>query len=226
MLGLKITALICTRNEAPNLIHILPFIPEYVTEILLIDGNSSDRTVEEAKRICPRIKVLIQPHDGKGDALRFGFEQAEGDIVVTLDADGTTNPKDIGSFITPLLNGYDYTKGSRFAKGLPHNKPKHRILGNWIITLAFDILFGRIYTDICSGYNAFWKKSMARVNLVSSNGFADEPFINCRVRKAGLKVIEVGCIDRGRISGETNAPSWRQGLISIKTILAERFCGV
>ena len=225
MNGLKITALFCTKNEEENLIHILPRIPEWVDEILIIDGHSDDKTVGVAKELCPRAKVLQQFHDGKGEALRYGIEQASGDIVVTLDADGSTNPEDMIDFITPLKNGYDYAKGSRFLKMIPHKKPLHRIIGNWIITMTFDVLFFRRYTDFCCGYNAFWKSSINRVNLVSFSYFADEPLINCRVRKSGLKVIEVACIDEGRIGGESKSPSWRQGFGAIKTILRERFCG-
>ena len=225
MLGLKITVLICTRNEEHNLIHILPKIPEWVTEILLIDGNSTDKTVEVAKNICPRIKVLSQPNNGKGDALRYGIKQAMGDIIITLDADGSTDPNDMQKFIEPLINGFDYVKGSRFSLSFPKKKSLHRIVGNWIITMTFNILFFRTYSDLCSGYNAFWKKAIEKSNIWSIDGFADEPLINCRVRKANLKVIEVGCLDAGRINGVTNAPSWRQGFKAIKTILRERFRG-
>ncbi len=221
----RITALICTLNEEKSLPHVLPKIPEWVDEVLLVDGHSSDNTIEIAKRLRPDIRILYQPARGKGDALRYGFKHASGDIIVALDADGTTNPEEMSKFIEPLLNGYDFAKGSRFALGLPRNKPWYRILGNWIITMTFNILFGKRYSDLCSGYNAFWKKEMERVNLWSPDGFEDEPFINSRVTKAGLKVIEVGHLDEGRLGGSSKAPSWRQGFKAIKTIVRERFCG-
>ncbi len=220
----KITALICTLNEAENLAHVLPRIPEWVDEVLLVDGHSTDNTVEVARRLRPDIRVVYQPGIGKGDALKYGFKQASGDIIVTLDADGTTDPEEIPKFIQPLLNGYDFAKGSRFALKPPRNKPRHRIFGNWLITITFNILFFRKYTDLCSGYSAFRKKAIERVNLSSLDGFEDEPLINTRVRKAGLKVIEVGHIDRGRLGGNIKAPSWRQGFKAIKTIIRERFC--
>jgi glycosyltransferase involved in cell wall biosynthesis len=221
----RITAIICTLNEAQNLPNILTKIPSFVDEVLLVEGHSTDNTVEVAQRLRPDIHILYQQGKGKGDALRHGFKHARGDIIVTLDADGTTDPEEMPKFIEPLLDGYDFAKGSRFALGLPHNKPWHRILGNWIIVLTFNALFFKKYSDLCSGYNAFWKKAMERVNLWSPDGFEDEPLINARVRKAGLKVIEVGCVDRGRVGGDTKAPSWRQGFKAIKTILRERFHG-
>lgn len=129
-------------------------------------------------------------------------------------------------FIRPLLRGYDFAKGSRFALGLPQGKPRHRILGNLIITIIFNILFRRRYSDLCSGYNAFWKQ---RVNEVlgswSADGFENEPFINARVAKRGLRVFEVGYRERARLKGEVKERSLRQGIKAIKSILRERFRG-
>ncbi len=200
-------------------------IPESVDEILLVDGYSIDNTVEVARKIRPEIKVLHQPGNGKGDALKCGVEHASGDIIVTLDADKATDPEEMPKFIEPLLNGYDFAKGSRFVQGFPPNKPKHRIFGNWIITVTFNILFFRRYTDLCSGYNAFWKNRLKEINLWSSDGFQNEPLINVRVRKSKLKVIEVAHTDSGREWGEVKESSWRQGFKAIKSIVRERFSG-
>ena len=221
----KITVLICTLNEEQNLPHVLPKIPEWVDEVLLVDGYSTDRTVEVAKKLYPEIKVVYQHGRGKGNALRYGIKHAFGDIVVTLDADGSTDPEEMPKFIEPLLDGYDFAKGSRFLHGFPRNKPWHRILGNWIITITFDVLFLRQYTDLCSGYNAFWKKAIGGTDRWSSDGFENEPLINSKVRKRGLKVIEVAHADSGRLKGDIKEQSWRQGFKAIKSILRERFRG-
>lgn len=220
----KVTVLICTLNEEENLPHVLPKIPDWVDEVLLVDGHSGDRTVEVARQLRPDVRIFYQPGKGKGDALRYGIQQATGNIIVTLDADGTTAPEDLPRFIEPLLNGYDFVKGSRFKLGLPANKPRHRIFGNMLIVLTFNLLYLTFHTDLCSGYNAFWKERIASVDLGGGN-FEDEPLINARVRKAGLKVKEVGHLDRGRLDGESKAPSWRQGFGAIKTIVRERFRG-
>jgi len=148
----RITALICTLNEAANLPDLLPRIPDWVDEVLLVDGHSADETVEIARRLRPDIRVLFQP--GKGDALRYGIKQASGDIVVTLDADGTTDPEDLHLFVEPLLSGYEFVKGSRFSRGLPANKPKHRMFGNFLIAMTFNVLYFRMYTYLFSGYNS------------------------------------------------------------------------
>lgn len=219
-----VTVLICTLNEEEGIGDILERIPLWVDEILLVDGNSADNTVEIARSIRPRTRVLYQPGKGKGDALRCGIENATGEVVVTLDADRATDPEDMPRFIEPLLNGYDFAKGSRFLQRLPHNKPWHRVMGNWAITITFDVLFLRGYTDLCSGYNAFWRKSVGDIKW-PQDGFENEPFINCQVAKRKLKVIEVVHLDQGRLKGEVKESSWRQGFKAIKTILRERFRG-
>jgi glycosyltransferase involved in cell wall biosynthesis len=221
----KITVLICALDEESNLPHVLPKIPGWVDEIILVDGHSTDKTVEVARQLLPNIRILYQPGRGKGDALKCGVKYAGGDIIVTLDADGATNPAELPKFIEPLLNGYDFAKGSRFLRGSPRNKPWYRILGNFIIMMTFNIMFFRRYTDLCSGYNAFWKKAIEQVDCWASDGFQNEPLINTRVRKAGLKVIEVAHCDKGRLAGEVKEQSWRQGFKSVKTIIRERFHG-
>jgi glycosyltransferase involved in cell wall biosynthesis len=219
----KLSAIICALNEADNLPHVLPKIPKWVDEVILVDGYSNDNTVEVAKALYPDIKVVHQPGKGKGDALRCGLKHASGDIIVTLDADGATNPEDMPKFIRPLLNGHDFAKGSRFALGLPRNKPWHRIFGNWVIATTFNLLFVSRYTDLCSGYNAFWRKKLEDIDLWSDDGFENEPLINAKVKKKGLKVIEVGYREGGRLNGEVKERSWRQGPKAIKSILRERF---
>lgn len=217
----SITTLICTLNEEDSLPQVLPKVPGWVDEVLIVDGHSTDNTIKVARDLCPRAKIILQTGRGKGGALKTGIKEAGGDIIVTLDADGATDPAEIDKFITPLLNGYDFAKGTRFLRGMPP-RPLHRILGNWIITLMFDVLFGCRYTDLCSGYSAFWRGKLEGLDLLSDDDFENEPLINARVKKYGLKVIEVGHSDRDRIAGEVKETSWRQGFKAIKGIIRER----
>jgi glycosyltransferase involved in cell wall biosynthesis len=218
----KITVLICALNEALNLPHVLPKIPSFVDEVLLVDGHSTDATIQIAKQLCPKIRVVHQPGRGKGDALKFGVQQAVGDIIVTLDADGQNDPNEISSFVEPLLDGYEFAKGSRLAKGRPQGMAWHRWMGNKVLVMASNILHGTKYTDVCAGYNAFRKDAFSRVQL-SRDGFEMEQEMNVRIKKAGLKVIEVPFKDPGRLCGDSKVPPIRQGLKDLLTIIRERF---
>ena len=94
-----VSVVIPALNEAANLPHVLPKIPPWVCEVLLVDGRSTDDTVEVARRLRPGIRIVTQEGRGKGAALRTGFASARGDIIVTLDADGSTDPGEIPAFV-------------------------------------------------------------------------------------------------------------------------------
>jgi glycosyltransferase involved in cell wall biosynthesis len=220
-----VSVVICTLDEEDSLPHVLRQIPGWVDEVVLVDGRSEDRTVEVAHRAYPGIRVVYQPGKGKGDALRHGIQNANGDIIVTLDADGETNPADMELFVQPLLEGCDFAKGSRFLNGHKNHRPRHRLFGNRVITSVFNILFSKQYTDLCSGYNAFWKASIVKIDPWPADGYENEPFINCRAAKRGLKIAEISHADGMRIGGRTKEESWRQGLKAVKTIVRERFRG-
>jgi len=221
---LTITVLICTLNEVENIPHVLTKLPKWVDEVLMVDGHSTDGTAEVARLLRPDARILRQPGRGKGAALKYGVEQARGDIIVTLDADGETDPQDMSRFIEPLLQGYDFVKGSRFRSGLPSRLSLHRTVGNVFLASAFNALFLTRYTDICSGYNAFWKEGIRNAGLPTEGDFAAEPMMHARARKGGLKVKEVGHQDKGRIAGKAKVPVWaKHGFWVLKTIVQERF---
>lgn len=218
----KITALICTLDEADNLPYVLPRIPPFVDEVLLVDGHSTDGTLEVAQRLRPDVRVLQQPGKGKGDALKFGVKQARGDIIVTLDGDGQTDPAEIPRFVGPLLKGYDFAKGSRLINGRPPKMVWHRWIGNKALAKASNLLHGTEYTDVCSGYNAFRKDAFSRMRL-TYDGFELEQQMNVRTKKAGLRVVEVPCTDHGRHSGNSKTRDVRQGVRDLLIIIRERF---
>jgi glycosyltransferase involved in cell wall biosynthesis len=217
-----VSVIVCTLNEEQNLTHVLPRIPSWVEEIIIVDGHSSDRTVEVARGICPEIKVLYQPGRGKGDAIQHGVSNASGDIIVTLDADGSTNPEDIPKFITLLTQGYDLVKGTRLTQGRPPNMPRHRWLGNWVLVKTCNILIGTRYTDVCSGYNVFWKSAFQRLKLVNT-GFEMEQEMMVKAKKTGLKIIEVEHEDAGRLGSDSKVAGVKQGFIDLWTIVKECF---
>jgi glycosyltransferase involved in cell wall biosynthesis len=218
----KISVVICALNEESNLHHVLPGISDLADEILLVDGHSTDSTISISMQLCPRIKVVIQSGKGKGDAIKQGVREASGDIIVTLDADGQTNPADIMRFVTPLLEGYDFSKGTRLAHGRPPNMRGYRWVGNKILVLTSNVLFGTKYTDVCSGYNAIWKSAFLRIPL-TNDGFEMEQEMMVKAKKVGLKVIEVEHFDAGRMGSSSKVSGLKQGFIDFWVIIKARF---
>lgn len=225
-----VTVLICTLNEEQNLPYVLPKIPGWVDEILLVDGHSIDKTVELAKQLRPEIKILSQPGKGKGAALKFGVQHATGEIIVTLDADGETPPEEINSFIIPLLQGKDFAKGSRLSRRRPPKMPSYRWFGNKVLANTCNLLFSTRFTDICSGYNAFWKKKFLQLNLpcdVHELGCSMEQLMIVRSKKIGMKIEEIPHSSNGRIGGSSvlsNVPqSVMQGFKDWFIVIGERF---
>ena len=154
-----VSVVVPTLNEVDNIVLVLPRIPWWVDEVVLVDGGSTDGTVEAALSVRPDLHVVLDDTPGKGAALRAGWNAARGDIVVTIDADGSTDPAEIPSFIGPLLAGADMVKGSRFVHGAGSSDiDMLRRLGNRALTRLVRILYGGRFTDLCYGYNAFWRR--------------------------------------------------------------------
>jgi len=217
-----ISVVIPTRNEAPNLRHVLPYIPTSVSEVVLVDGRSLDDTVVEAKKLLPSIKIIEQEGNGKGDALKTGFAACTGDIVVTLDADGSADPKEIPRFVEVLLQGYDFAKGSRYLKGAGSaDLTPLRRWGNSLLCGTVNLLFRTDFSDLCYGYNAFWKHCLNHV-IIDSGGFEVETLINIRMHKAKLKILEVPSFEHARIHGQSNLRTLRDGWRVLQTIVCER----
>src|SRR5258708_10295119 len=162
----KISVVIPTRNEAQNLHYVLPYIPPTVTEVIMVDGHSKDDTIAVAQQVLPSIKIIRQKRKGKGDALRIGFAASCGDIIVMIDADGSTDPNEIPRFIAALQQGNDFAKGSRFITGGgSHDITFLRSLGNYGLNLMVNILFGPLHSDLSYGYKAFCGHCLDSVRL-------------------------------------------------------------
>jgi glycosyltransferase involved in cell wall biosynthesis len=219
----RISVVIPTLNEAENLAHVLPKIQSWVHEVVLVDGYSSDQTVNVARELCPSVRIVMQEGRGKGAALRTGFAAAVGDIIVMLDADGSTDPSEIPMFIGALLAGADFAKGSRFLQGGgTKDMPWYRKLGNLGFVWMVRLFFGGKYSDLCYGYNAFWKRVLPQLDL-NCTGFEIETMMNVRAQKAGLKITEVPSFEFPRVHGNGRLKTIPDGWRVLKTILAEAF---
>ena len=217
-----VSVVIPALNEAENLPHVLPRIPSWVDEVVLVDGLSVDGTVELAKSLIPHLRVVEHVVPGKGAALQAGFLAARGDIVITLDADGSADPAEIPAFVGTLLAGADFAKGSRFLQGggTADMGPLRRA-GNWGLRALVRIGFGGRYSDLCYGYNAFWRERVVPAIEGEADGFEIETLMNVRVLAAGLKVAEVPSYEAARIHGESHLRTFRDGFRVLRTIVRE-----
>jgi glycosyltransferase involved in cell wall biosynthesis len=232
-----VSVIVPTRNEARNLEIVLPAIAAVrptVHEIIVVDGHSTDDTIEAAQRVLPWVRVVTQTRKGKGNAMACGFAAATGDVIVMFDADGSADPAEIPAFVSALVAGADFAKGSRFTPGGGSDDiTLLRKTGNAGLNGMANALFGTNYTDLCYGYNAFWADLLPQLELppieapapaegmLWGDGFEIETVLNCRVAAAGMKITEVPSIERQRVFGETNLRTFADGSRVLRTLLAE-----
>jgi glycosyltransferase involved in cell wall biosynthesis len=226
----RVSVIIPALNEERNLPHVAAHMPAEVDEVIFVDGNSVDNTAALARELWPDGIHLRQTRKGKGNALSCGFAAATGDIIVMIDADGSTDPAEIPLYVGALLSGADFAKGSRFIQGGGSaDITKIRRIGNWGLNVLVNTLFGTKYTDLCYGYNAFWSRCLDSISLPDTNatepqwgdGFEIETLINVRVAASGLKISEVCSYESHRIHGVSNLNAVSDGLRILRTIRRE-----
>jgi glycosyltransferase involved in cell wall biosynthesis len=227
----RVSVVIPARDEAANLPAVLSELPIGLHEVILVDGDSHDGTVPAARRARPDITVLRQTGDGKGNALACGILAATGDIVVTLDADGSADPAEIKDFVAALTDGADYAKGSRFlSDGGSRDLTLLRRTGNAALIFLMNRVYHTRFSDLCYGYNAFWTHCVPDLGLapiaapdpVFGHGFEIETLLAAHAATAHLTVAEVASFERMRRHGESHLRTWRDGRRVLKAILRER----
>nr|WP_269748410.1 glycosyltransferase family 2 protein [Actinoplanes awajinensis] len=230
-----VSVVIPTLNEERNLPHVFAKLPDLISEVILVDGGSKDRTVAVARELRPDVVVVQQTRTGKGNALACGFAACTGDIIVMIDADGSTDPGEIPSFVAKLTGGDQFVKGTRFNfGGFSHDITPLRKLGNDGLNLVVNVLFKTKFTDLCYGYNAFWRDVVPALDLPDvdlprpadgsklwGDGFEIETMINIRAVAEQLRVGEVGSTEHERIHGQSNLNTFRDGFRVLRTIVNE-----
>jgi len=228
-----VSVIVPALNEGRNLPHVADRMPE-VDELILVDGGSTDDTVDVAVQLWPGVRIVHQNRTGKGNALACGFAAARGDIIVMIDADGSTDPAEIPRFVQALRDGADFAKGSRFmSAGGSADITRVRRAGNRALNGFVNVLFRTRYTDLCYGYNAFWAHCLPVFDLDYTSppladggkrwgdGFEIETLLNLRVARAGLRVAEVPSFEHERIHGDSNLNAVTDGMRVLRTIMRE-----
>ena len=224
--GLRVSVILPTLNEARNLPRVFAALPPGLFEVVLIDGHSTDDTVAVARRLYPDVRVVYQDGRGKGNALRCGFAACRGEIIVTLDADGSADGGEVPRFVAALLAGADLAKGSRFLdSGGSGDLTPFRRAGNRALTILVNLLYRTRYTDLCYGLNAFWVRCLPDLAL-DCDGFEVEALLALRCRKARLLVTEVPSFEHRRLYGASNLRALRDGWRVLRIIVRERLTGV
>lgn len=221
----KVSVVIPTLNEEENLKILLKEIKrffrkrkEFSYEIIVVDGFSQDNTVRVAKKFGCKI---LYDNIGKGSALGKGVRASKGDVIITIDADLSHRPIEMGLMIEGIRCGYDIVMGSRFLMGGgTEDMPWYRRIGNKFFVFLINLIWGTRYTDLCYGYRAFRKGVWERLNLENKK-FGIEAEISIKAIKSRMKVLEIPSFEKKRKYGEGKLKTLRDGFQILKTILRE-----
>jgi SAM-dependent methyltransferase len=226
-----VTVVVAARNEAGNIDNIFRRVPNLGggTELIFVEGGSKDDTwgaIERAIAANPDkpAKLFKQTGTGKGDAVRKGFAEATGDILMILDADLTVPPEDLPRFYDAIATGKgEFVNGVRLI--YPMEKKAMRmanLIGNKFFSLAFSWLFGQPVKDTLCGTKVMWKSDY---ELIAANRayFGDfDPFgdfdLLFGASKLNLKIVDLPIRYRERVYGETNIERWKHGWLLLKMV--------
>jgi SAM-dependent methyltransferase len=230
--SLSTTVLIPCRNEKGNIENAIKRIPQFCDdmEVIYVEGNSQDGTLEEIHKVIKKypkkdIKVFVQDGTGKGDAVRKGFDNARGEVLMILDADLTVPPEDLPKFYKAIVDGKgEYINGTRLI--YPMDDRAMRFLNFWAnrtFSVLFTWLLNQRLTDTLCGTKVLTKKNYDRI--VDNRSYFGEfdPFgdfdLIFGASKLNLKTIEVPIRYADRKYGETQISRFRHGVLLLKMVL-------
>jgi glycosyltransferase involved in cell wall biosynthesis len=213
-----VSAVIPTLNEAANLPWLLPRLAT-VDEVIIVDGESVDGTADTARRLRSDALIISQPPRGKGAALRTGLMAATGDVIVSIDADGSMDPREIDAFVALIGCGFDIVKGSRYCVGGGSDDlTALRRAGNRWLTRLANALYGARWTDLCYGYIALRRSALDRL-VLTADGFEIETELCVNAIGAGMRIAEIPSFEFNRRTGESKLSTGRDGFRVLRTML-------
>jgi len=228
---LLVSVIVPVRNEAGNIPMILKRTPEMGkgTELVFVEGHSTDNTrdaITKAIKAQPERRALLfqQLGSGKGDAVRLGFEKANGDILMILDGDMTVPPEELPRFYDALVSGKgEFINGVRLV--YPMEKEAMRflnLLGNKGFSLAFTWLLGQPIKDTLCGTKVLWRRDYERISNNRSYFGEFDPFgdfdLLFGAAKLNLKICELPIRYRQRCYGSTNISRWTHGWLLLRMV--------
>ena len=231
-----VSVIVPARNEAGNIEGIMRRTPSMGsgTELVFVEGHSDDGTYEtivELQRRYPlrQMKVLKQSGEGKGDAVRLGFSQAIGEMLLVLDADLTVAPEALPRFYEALVAGRgDFVNGVRLVYPLEKGAMRFpNLIGNKLFSMLFSWLLGQPVKDTLCGTKALWREDYLRIE-VNREFFGDfDPFgdfdLLFGAAKLGLKIVDMPVRYGERSYGETNISRWKHGLLLLRMAVFAMF---
>jgi glycosyltransferase involved in cell wall biosynthesis len=217
---MKSTLVIFTLNEieaARALFDRIPF--DKVSESFVIDGGSSDGTVEFFQN--KGVQVIKQAIPGHGEAFKLGMQMASGDILVFFGCDGNNRPEDIPILIEEIEKGNDLAIASRFAKASRSlDASLVRRFGNWLFAFLVNMRWQVQLTDVFDEFRAIKKASMMALNLKNSY-FDLELEMVIKAIKNNLKITTIPTVEQQRIGGQTKLSTIKDGLMNLRCFLSE-----
>ncbi len=227
-----VSVVVAARNEEGNIPAIFARVPQMGggTELIFVEGNSQDDTWGAIQRVMPdypqlRPRAFKQPGKGKGDAVRTGFAEASGDILMILDADMTVPPEDLPRFYDAIASGNgEFINGVRLVYPMEEKAMRFlNLLGNKFFSLAFSWLLGQPIKDTLCGTKVLWRRDYQRI-AANRRYFGDfDPFgdfdLLFGAAKLNLKHVEIPIRYRERIYGETNISRFSHGLLLLRMVI-------